>query len=202
MAAVLPSADDRPSRQGRDSTHRDRNGQSRADKQRGWLGSIFSRELKIKRVGMQLHVVLEDPPSKLPNSRSGGRGEALRLAHQALLKLLDQHDDARRMMPHLHHLERSLAQVGSRALKTLPINVMQKALIQLDLIEGSAQSHDLITLRLRIEEAIKRRAPARLHDDVSAIEVTDASHSQFDEADRIWTGVAPLDEAKPGATAK
>ena len=201
MAAVLPSADKRPSRQSRDSTQRDRQGKSRADK-RGWLGSIFSRELKIKRVGMQLHVVLEDPPSRLPNSRSGGRGEALRLAHQALLKLLDQHDDARRMMPHLHHLERSLAQVGSRALKTLPINVMQKALIQLDLIEGSAQSHDLITLRLRIEEAIKRRAPARLHDDMSAIEVTDASHSQFDEADRIWTGVAPLDEVEPEAATK
>jgi hypothetical protein len=74
---------------------------------------------------------------------------------------------------------------------------MNKAMDQLDLIEGSAQSTDLLTLRLRVEEAIRRRTPAKLRDDLSAIEVTDASHSQFDEADRIWTGVAPLDEANP-----
>lgn len=201
MAAVLPTSSKRPGRESGDAAQKDRSSHSRGEK-RGWLGSIFSRELKIKRIGMQLHVVLEDPPSKLSNSRSGGRGEALRLAHQALQQLLDQHDDARRMMPHLHHLERSLSQVGSRALKTLPINVLHKALVQLDLIEGSAQSHDLITLRLRVEEAVKRRAPARVHDDMSAIEVTDASHSQFDEADRIWTGVAPLDEAEPAAPTK
>jgi hypothetical protein len=201
MAAVLPSSDNRPSRQTRESTPKGRQSKSQGDK-RGWLGSIFSREVKIKRIGKQLHVVLEDSKARSTLSRSGGRGEALRLAHQALQTTLDQHDDARRMMPHLHHLERSMAQEGSRALKTLPINVMQKAMVQLELIEGSAQSDDLITLRLRVEEAIKRRAPARLKDDMSAIEVTDASHSQFDEADRIWTGVAPLDEAEPAPPAK
>lgn len=201
MAAVLPSSDKRNSRLQREPSRQGQDGKDRGEK-RGWLGSIFSREVKIKRIGMQLHVVLEDAPSRPSASRSGGRGEALRLAHQALQSALDQHDDARRMMPHLHHLERSMAQVGSRALKTLPINVLQKSMVQLELIEGSAQCDDLITLRLRVEEAIKRRAPARLLDDMSAIEVSDASHSQFDEADRIWTGVAPLDEAEPAAPTK
>jgi len=201
MAAVLPSSDKRHRRQPSDSTLQDHQNKAR-DGKRGWLGSIFSRELKIKRIGMQLHVVLEDSKSKAQASHSGGRGEALRLAHQALQSALGQHDDARRMMPHLHHLERSMAHQGSRALKTLPINVLHKAMVQLELIERSGQIHDLITLRLRVEEAIRRRAPARLHDDMSAIEVTDASQSQFDEADRIWTGVAPLDEAQPAAAAK
>jgi hypothetical protein len=197
MAAALPSTDKHDSRETRESRSARTTRRQRDDK-KGWLGSLLSRELKIKRIGMQLHVVLEAPTSKpSQHSGAGGRGEALRLAHLALLELLDHHDDARRMMPHLHHLEKSLAQVGSRALRTLPVDVMNKAMDQLDLIEGSAQSPDLLTLRLRVEEAIRRRTPAKLRDDLSAIEVTDASHSQFDEADRIWTGVAPLDEAKP-----
>jgi hypothetical protein len=197
MAAALPSTDKHDSRDARETRSARSTRRQQSDK-KGWLGSLFSRELKIKRIGMQLHVVLEAPACKSSqHSGAGGRGEALRLAHQALQDLLNQHDDARRMMPHLHHLEKSLAQVGSRALKTLPVDVMNKAMDQLDLIEGSAQSPDLLTLRLRVEEAIRRRTPAKLRDDLSAIEVTDASHSQFDEADRIWTGVAPLDEAKP-----
>ncbi|MBL8318508.1 MAG: hypothetical protein JNJ42_08885 [Burkholderiaceae bacterium] len=197
MAAALPSTDKHESRNARESSTA-RSTRSARDEKKGWLGTLFSRELKIKRIGMQLHVVLEAPAGKpSQHSGAGSRGEALRLAHLALQKLLDQHDDVRRMMPHLHHLEKSLAQVGSRALKTLPPDVMNKAMDQLDLIEGSAQSPDLLTLRLRVEEAIRRRTPAKLRDDLSAIEVTDASHSQFDEADRIWTGVAPLDEANP-----
>jgi hypothetical protein len=197
MAAALPSTDKHDSRDARETRSARSTRRQQSDK-KGWLGSLFSRELKIKRIGMQLHVVLEAPACKSSqHSGACGRGEALRLAHQALQDLLNQHDDARRMMPHLHHLEKSLAQVGSRALKTLPVDVMNKAMDQLDLIEGSAQSPDLLTLRLRVEEAIRRRTPAKLRDDLSAIEVTDASHSQFDEADRIWTGVAPLDEAKP-----
>ena len=201
MAAVPTSSDNRPSRQTRDAADRGRADKAR-DAKRGWLGSIFSREVKIKRIGKQLHVVLEDSRSRSTLSRSGGRGEALRLAHQALQRALDQHDDARRMMPHLNHLERSMAHEGSRALKSLPVNVLQKAMVQLELIEGSAQSEDLITLRLRVEEAVRRRAPARLKDDMSAIEVSEGSHSQFDEADRIWTGVAPLDEAHAAEPAK
>ncbi|MFO1220056.1 MAG: hypothetical protein U1E89_16940 [Burkholderiaceae bacterium] len=196
MAAALPSKDPRARRDAGDSTSP--GAASARNGKKGFLGGIFSRELKIKRVGGQLHVVLETPAGKTANSKSGSRGEALRLAHEALQQLLDRHDDARRMMPHLHHLEVTLAQTGSRALKTLPIKLMNKAMDQLDLIEGSGHSDELITLRLRVAEAVKRRTPVRVNDDeMSAIEVTEASHSQFDEADRIWTGVAPLDEATP-----
>lgn len=160
-----------------------------------WLGTVFNRPVKLKRIGMQLHVVLAEAPSAPTPSKSGGRGEALRLAHVALQDLLAQHEESRRLAPHLSHLEQTLARQGSRALKTLPANVLSKALDQLDRLEGTARCDDLMALRLRVEEAVKRHTPARLRDDVSSIEVTEASHSQFDEADRHWTGVAPLDEA-------
>jgi hypothetical protein len=167
-----------------------------------WLHTLFSRPVRIKRVGTQLHVVLEAQPSVQSNSRSSGRGEALRLAHVALQELLAQHADSRRLMPHLGHVEQSLARLGSRALKTLPSNVLGKAMDQLDILEGSAQNPDLMALRLRVEEVLDRRTPARLRDDVSSIEVTDASHSQFDEADRHWTGLSSLDEAPAQQHAK
>lgn len=185
MAAVLPSP----------TTERAPSPSKRGFKPLRWLRSLFNRPVRIKRIGMQLHVVLEEQQSIQTNSRPSGRGEALRLAHVALQELLAQHDDARRMMPHLGHFEQSLARQGSRALKTLPANVLGKAMDQLDLLEGSAHNHDLMALRLRVEEALKRRTPARPRDDVTSIEVTDASHSEFDEADRHWTGRAPLDDA-------
>ena len=167
-----------------------------------WLGTVFNRPVKLKRIGLQLHVVLADAPSVPASSRSGGRGEALRLAHVALQDLLAQHEESRRLAPHLAHLEQTLARQGSRALKMLPASVLTKALDQLDRLEGTARSDNLMALRLRVEEAVRRRTPARLRDDVSSIEVTEASHSQFDEADRRWTAAAPLDDAEALQPAK
>lgn len=163
----------------------------------GWIGGLFTKPLKVKRVGKQLHLVLDSAPSSTQSaSRTGGRGEALRLAHVALQQLLSLHEDSRRLVPHLSHLEQTLARQGSRALKVLPLHVLDKAIDQLDVLEGTAKNSDLMTLRLRVAESVKLRTPLKkLRDDVSSIEVTEASHSQFDEADRRWTAAAPLDEA-------
>ncbi len=202
MPAVRRNVSDEssPSLQSRHSSHSTLDRQASAGKPSGgplrWLGTVFNRPVKLKRIGMQLHVVLAEAPSVPASSRSGGRGEALRLAHVALQELLAQHEESRRLAPHLAHLEQTLARQGSRALKMLPVNVLTKAIDQLDRLEGTARSDDLMALRLRVEEAVKRHAPSRLRDDVSSIEVTEASHSQFDEADRRWTAAAPLDDAE------
>ena len=186
-----------PSRHSSDSTLSDRTvnaGKSGGGPLR-WLGTVFNRPVKLKRIGMQLHVVLAEAPSVPTPSKSGGRGEALRLAHMALHDLLAQHEESRRLAPHLAHLEQTLARQGSRALKTLPAKVLAKAIDQLDRLEGAARCDDLMALRLRVEEAVRHHPMARLRDDVSSIEVTEASHSQFDEADRHWTAAAPLDDS-------
>jgi hypothetical protein len=156
--------------------------------------------VKLKRIGLQLHVVLEDPNSTPQGSKPPGRGEALRLAHVALLDLLGQHDGARQLFPHLSHVEQALARNGSRALTTTPIGVLQRAMDQLDNLEGTARAHDLMTLRLRVDEAVKRRTPVNLRGDVSSIEVTNISHSQYDEAESQWTGRAPLDAPREPAS--
>jgi hypothetical protein len=166
-----------------------------------WIQSLLMRPVKVKRIGLQLHVVLEEPGTTPQGSRPPGRGEALRLAHVALLDLLGRHDGARQLYPHLCHVEEALARHGSKALATTPIGVLQRAMVQLDNLEGNERSYDLMTLRLRVDESVKRRTPVNPRADALAIEVTDASHSQFDEAENQWTGRVPLDEPPEPARA-
>lgn len=166
-----------------------------------WFQRLLKRPLKLKRIGNQLHVVLESTLSIQPSSKSGGRGEALRLAHLVLQQRLAQQDDARNLFPHLTHVEQALSRTGSRALITTPIRVLQRAMDQLDNLEGASRSPELLAMRLRVEEAIKQRTPLKLRDDISNLEVSDASHSQFEEVDRHWTGSMPLDAASEPARA-
>lgn len=168
-----------------------------------WIQSLLTRPVKVKRIGLQWHVVLEEPASTSQSSKPPGRGEALRLAHVALLDLLDRHEGARQLFPHLIHVEQALARHGSRALASTPIGVLQRAMVQLDNLEGIERSRDLMTLRLRVDESVKRRSPVNLRGDVAAIEVSDASHSQFDQAESQWTGRVPLDApAEPAGTTR
>jgi hypothetical protein len=165
-----------------------------------WVRRLFSRPLKLKRIGLQLHVVFDQ--SRLlvpPSSKAPGRGEALRLAHVALQGLLGQHDDARHVVPHLIHLEHALGRNGSRALLDLPDKVLRRAMDQLDMLEGGKRNEELVPLRLRVDEAIRRHAPVNLRGDIANIEVRDASASQYDEAEDHWTNRMALDEIYAGA---
>jgi hypothetical protein len=166
-----------------------------------WIKKFFSRPLKLKRIGMQWHVVFDVSRMAAPTStKPGSRGEALRFAHLALQALLVEHRDTRHVMPHLSHLEQALARQGSRALIELPVKLLQRALDQLDTIQSAAQAEALVPLRLRVEEAVRQRTPVNLRGDIANVEVQEASVSQFDEA---VTNRMELDEiyAQAGATA-
>jgi hypothetical protein len=168
-----------------------------------WIKKFFSRPLKLKRIGMQWHVVFDVSRMAAPTStKPGSRGEALRFAHLALQALLVEHRDTRHVMPHLSHLEQALARQGSRALIELPVKLLQRALDQLDTIQSAAQAEALVPLRLRVEEAVRQRTPVNLRGDIANVEVQEASVSQFDEA---VTNRMELDEiyaqAGVGATA-
>jgi hypothetical protein len=159
-----------------------------------WLRRAFTRPLKLKRIGLQWHVVFDASRLEAPVSKSGSRGEALRQAHLALQAMLLAHDDARQVMPHLAHLEHALGRVGSKALTTLPLKVLHRAMDQLDLLEGTSRSEVLMALRLRVEEIVRQRAPVNLKGDIANLEVRDASASLFEEAEVSWTNRMALDE--------
>lgn len=169
-----------------------------------WVRRFFTRPLKLKRIGMQLHVVFDQSRLEVPSSKTLGRGEVLRLGHLALQSLLSQHDDARDVVPHLNALEHALGRNGSRALTTLPIKVLTRAMDQLDMLAGGQRSEELMALRLRVDEAVRRRTPVNMKGDIANIEVRDASASQFDEAEVHWTNRMELDAiyADAGAATK
>jgi len=166
-----------------------------------WIRKFFSRPLKLKRIGLQWHVVFDASRMEAPTStKPGSRGEALRMAHLALQGLLIEHRDARHVLPHLGHLEQALARHGSRALIDLPLKVLQRAMDQLDTIQSGAHAETLMPLRLRVEEAVRQRTPVNLRGDIANVEVTDASASQYDEVEDHFTNRMELDEiyAKAG----
>jgi hypothetical protein len=183
-----------------------RNGKSAAPRKHGpnplkkWASKLFSRPLTLKRIGWQWHVVFAETRLHAPNSKGTSRGEALRIAHEALQALLAQHGDARHIVPHLSHLEQALARHGSRALLELPDKLLRRALEQLDMLEGGARSDLLMPLRMRVDESLRRRAPVNLRGDIANIEVQEASASQFDEAEVSWTNRMELDAIYAQAT--
>ena len=161
-----------------------------------WMRKVLSRPLKLKRVGKQWHVVFDASRMESPSSsRPGSRGEALRMSHLALQSLLDEHHDVRHVLPHLIYLEQSLARQGSRALAELPLKVLQRAMDQLDTIEGGQRADMLLALRLRVEEVMRQRTPVNLRGDIANVDVRETSVSQFDEAEVELTNRMALDEA-------
>jgi len=184
-----------------------RHGKSNASAKGGfhplrWIRSFLGRPLKFKRIGRQWHVVFDMSRMLAPTttSKTGGRGEALRMGHVALQSLLAEHRDARHVMPHLTHLEQSLARQGSRALVELPVKVLQRAMAQLDTIEGGHHAEALLPLRLRVEESVRQRTPVNLRGDIANVEVQEASESQYAEVEDHWTNRMDLDDiyAKAG----
>lgn len=127
------------------------------------------------------------------------RGQALRAAHRSLHALLRERPALRRLMPHLAYIERSLRKHGSRALLRLSVTVLQRGLEQLETLQADEPRDALRALRTRLVEAIALRnvarsltSPASLDDSGPAVEVMEASHSEFDEVERSWTGTMPL----------
>src|SRR5688572_8663641 len=184
-----------------------RNGKSANPGKRGpnplakWANKLFRRPLKLKRIGWQWHVVFDETRLQAPNSKGTSRGEALRMAHEALQLLLAQHEDARHVVPHLSHLEHALARSGSRALIDLPDKLLRRAMEQLDMLEGARRSDELMPLRMRVDESLRRRAPVNLRGDIANIEVQEASASEFDEAEVSWTNRMELDAIYAQVTA-
>lgn len=172
---------------------------SRAAKKSGgpltWVRDLLKRPLKVERRGAQLHLVLgEIPPEPAAVESAPTAGEALRRGHEALRDLLRRHPETRHLMRHLGFIEQQLGRSGSRALKRdIPVPVLRKGLEQLDLLMRGATSEPLADLRARIDAAARSRGGAG-EARTEEVQVSEASHSLFDEMERSWTGQMPLSE--------
>lgn len=160
-----------------------------------WLRGLLSRPLKLERRGVQLHVVLGEP--KQPPAPPARPGEVLRRGHEALRALLARHPDARHLLRHLSFFEQVLGREGSRALRSeVPLQVLRRAHEQLEMLLREDSTPELAELAARLERTVRDRS--RAEDEAppaSAVQVSEASHSLFDEMERSWTGNIPLGDS-------
>jgi hypothetical protein len=176
-----------------------------------WLKTLFRRSLRIERRGLQIHLLLEPVRTPEPKAAAPRPGEALRRAHLELCDLLDRHGDTRHVMPHLSFFEQALMRSGSRAAADVPLQVLIKARSQLENLIHDEASRGLDELCRHMSDAISSRQQAVAsvessslvpdsHAD-SSIEVSEASHSLFDEMERSWSGEVPFADTRPNAFA-
>lgn len=167
----------------------------RAQEKPGWLRSLLTQKVKLERRGLNVHVVLEPAVPVDTTAPGTSAGEALRRAHTELRALLDRHPDTRHLMRHLGYVERAIAHQGSKAFRQVPRPVLERALKQLELLLRDEQTHAIAPLRDRLERALREGAPARSMD--AAVDVSEASHSLFDELEKSWTGQMPFEKTQP-----
>lgn len=124
--------------------------------------AIFQQHLALRRDQSGMHLVLQDrhagqdshhqtTPGELASQK---RSDELRLVLQQLGALLDDQPEIRRVMRHLVFVERSLAKTGFQALNTLPADVLQHALHQLEGLVLNWSPVGLATLRSKMAVAI------------------------------------------------
>ena len=171
-----------------------------------WMKGLLNRKLRVERRGLHIHLLFE-PVQAVPETGAteSRNGETLRIAHAELRELLDRHGDTRHVLPHLSFVEQALAKSGSRAIDRVPLPVLEKALSQLENLIHDAPGDGLAELRRRLLASITIRsdkgpaaqAAAQPSDFRSEgrLEVSEASHSLFDEMERSWSGQVPVEQA-------
>jgi hypothetical protein len=94
---------------------------------------------------------------------AASRGQVLRQAHRALRDRLRAQRELRRVLPHLHFIERALARQGSAALLELPVWVLQRGLRQLARLpaDNLAERVQFSVLQQRLVDAIQARGAAQ-----------------------------------------
>lgn len=127
--------------------------------------AFFSHDLALKRAdGGAVHVVLKErpaapvprrkgPPSREELSRQREQQE-LTLMRTQLAELLAELPETRETMRHLVFVEQALEKKGLKALQKLPLDVLQRALVQLEGLVTNWSPLGLAALRSRMAVAI------------------------------------------------
>lgn len=191
---------DRPSRKNKHKDTKER----RAPKGRSgpwrWLRGLLVRPVVLERRGLQWHVVLGE-------RRQDGRRAARRatptlddLSQELRARLLSQDTEhAARVMRHLVFVHDELSRKGWRGVELLPAPVLAKALVQAQMLATSESSPALVHVIDRLQQVhiaaeLREERRAQLLADVPArVEVSEATHEEFELTERSWIGVVPAE---------
>lgn len=132
--------------------------------------AFFTCDLTLRRGEQGLQVVLQDRASAGGRRRASSRSELtlqkqaaeFALMQEQLQRLLDELPETRRTLRHLVFVEQALARKGLRALRKLPLDVLQRALEQFEGLVTNWSPVGLAGLRSKMAVAIidrERGAP-------------------------------------------
>ena len=157
------------------------------------LQALLSGRWMLQRRGFGLRVLLAHPATAAdPEAIPPSRGAALRHDHRRLSQWLRDHADLCHSLRHLVCVEQTLARQGSRALRTMPEKVLRKALEQLQGLTRDDPGFVLPELLRRLQHTVTTvSGPVSRFELTEAMDVSEASHSLFDEMERSWNGRIP-----------
>lgn len=123
--------------------------------------AFFKYDLTLRRSEGQVRLVLEDrlhepkakPPSRAEQAAQKETRE-LTLAREELARVLDEDPRLRSTVRHLAFVEQALEKKGWRALHKLPLDVLQKALEQLENLVTNWSPEGLASLRSKMAVAV------------------------------------------------
>jgi hypothetical protein len=139
----------------------------------------------------------------------------LKLIHHDISHVLNQHENSRQVMRYVTLLEQALEKKGKRAIEYLPTDALRRAIDQLHSLGADLDVPGLSLLRSKAAISIAQRERMaiqkehlRQEAEEEKIQVLEASHSEFLEANDQWekscTSPAELDSLtrKQGGGAK
>lgn len=174
----------------------------------GWLAKLKRLRLRFVRKGINIHLVWFDVGENSPvltavvpsTGKGGGAAHAKHPAghdySNALKAVLDRHPGTRAVLVQLAALENALLVRGMKSLDDIPTDALKRALFQLETLVANGPSPVLTDLRARMSAALiaheredlRRSASAPLSNfqDSDRLQVHEATHSVFMEADAQW----------------
>lgn len=179
------------------------------------VAAFFTHDVEIKRAGTGVKLVLQQHPTQpakpLTREEEAARRdkEELGLMRRQLAALLDELPETRQALRHLVFVEHAIGKHGLKALHKLPVEVMERALSQLEGLVTNWSPVGLASLRSKLAVAVidrEHRNPqgeddiyrtAAVLDTMPADEAVEVSERNDDEA--LAAAYAALGHLAPGA---
>ncbi len=173
-----------------------------------WVEQRLGRRIQVRGHGLQMRVVIKKvtPANEAPQFpgmvqlRTLSK-DRLALMQKELRGLLRQHPQTKKLLRHLAYVERTLRHDGLKAVDELPLDVLSKALTQLESLVVNWSALGLGETRSRLSLLVKNKKILALHmgghaqatemDHSQRADVCEVSHSVFEEMDRSWRGQVP-----------
>jgi hypothetical protein len=130
--------------------------------------AFFRDEVRLRREDGRLRVVLQPPGAGAARAPRPSAQDVLRQREQAetaamrleLAQLFDELPEGRAQNRHLAFLEQALSVSGLRALDTLPLEVLERALEQFEALVTNWSPAALACLRSKLAVAVRERRRA------------------------------------------